>query len=151
MRGRIESALDDTDKQFKVKFDILTNKLLKDIAKNGSRLLHITSDIDHSDKLCVEGRYGICNEIPLKRLEATFKQISPFGLQVDVVGIALPRSVKVGKVFKNVKVKHVLCFDEANSELTPGQYDSDEMNSLVRFQFNYIYNFCFNFYASIAR
>ena len=45
MRSRMISELQETGKEYKVKFDILTMKLLKDIAKNGSRLLHITSDI----------------------------------------------------------------------------------------------------------
>ena len=80
MRWRILNELEDTGKEYKVKFDILSHKLLKDIAKNGSRLLHITSDISDSNKLCVEGRYGINNELPVKRLESTLKQISPFGL-----------------------------------------------------------------------
>lgn len=61
MRWRILSKLADTGKEYKVKFDILTLKLLKEIAKNGSRLLHITSDISNSNQLCIEGHYGICN------------------------------------------------------------------------------------------
>ena len=80
MRSRMQTNLSDTGKQFKVKFDILSNKLLKDIAKNGSRVLHITSDIEGGNELCLEGRYGICNKLPLKRLETMLKQISPFGL-----------------------------------------------------------------------
>ena len=114
MKPRVLHALTETKREFKVKFDILTNKFLKDIAKHGSRLLHITSDIAKEGKLCIEGRYGICNEIPLKKLESTFKQISPFGLQVDVVSIALPRSVDVGKVFRSRSVKHVLCFEDTD-------------------------------------
>ena len=72
---------------------------LKDVAKNGARLLHITSDIESEDKLVLEGRYGIANEFPLKTLEKKLKQVSRDGLFVDVIGIALPRSVNVGKVF----------------------------------------------------
>ena len=96
MRSRMYTNLSDTGKQFKVKFDILSSKLLKDIAKNGSRVLHLTSDIEGSTELCLEGRYGICNKLPLKRLESMLKQISPFGLQIDVAGIALPHSVNLG-------------------------------------------------------
>ena len=71
MRMKMMNALESTGKQFKVKFDILSQKLLKDVAKNGSRLLHITSDIGDENKLCFEGRYGIANEIPFKRLDQT--------------------------------------------------------------------------------
>ena len=73
-------ALEDTRKQFKVKFDILTNRFLKEIAKNGTRLLHITSDIFKENELCSEGMYGICNELPLKKLHNSLKQIAPYGL-----------------------------------------------------------------------
>ena len=121
MRAKMLTNLNDTGRQFKVKFDILSNKLIKDIAKNGSRVLHITSDIEGSNELCLEGRFGICNKLPLKRLESTFKQIALYGLQIDVAGIALPHSVNLGRVFKNSQVKHVLCFDDANLEVTtPG-------------------------------
>ena len=47
--------LEERGKQFKVKFDILTNRFLNDIASEGSRLVHITSDIYEPDKLWVEG------------------------------------------------------------------------------------------------
>jgi len=149
MRSKIMSALSDTKKEFKVKFDILTNQFLSDIAKNGSRLLHITSDVAFEDRLCVEGFYGISCEIPLRRLEQIFKNHQHFGLQVDVVGIALPQSVKVGRVFKNLQVKHVLCFDEANASQSVGKYDKEELASIVRFKFNFIYNFCVHFYKKL--
>lgn len=61
MRNKMVNKLQETGKEFKVKFDILTIKLLKDIANYGSRLLHITSDIAESNHLCLEGRHGICN------------------------------------------------------------------------------------------
>ena len=112
MRSKIVDKLFRTGKEFKVKFDILTMKLLKDIANHGSRLLHITSDIAESNHICLEGRFGICNQMPLRSIESTLKQISKVGLQVDVIGIAIPDSVKVGKVFRSLKVKHVLCFDK---------------------------------------
>ena len=44
----------------------------------------------------------------------------------------------------------MLCFDKQNRFLTPGQFGQDEMDSLIRFQFNYIYNFCVQFYKGIA-
>ena len=101
MRDRMLQELEDTGKQFKVKFDIFSNKFIKDIAKNGSRLLHLTSDIPDPNKLNCEGRFGICNEFPIKSLEKTIKGIAPFGLPVDVVGLGLPNSVKIGRVFMN--------------------------------------------------
>ena len=58
---KILNELESTGKEFKVKFDILTLKLLKDIAKNGSRILHLTSDVYNSKELCIEGRDGICS------------------------------------------------------------------------------------------
>ena len=150
MKGHVLQRLEDTGKQFKVKFDILTNQFVKEIAKNGSKLLHITSDIEAPKKLCVEGRWGVCNDITLKSMEKTFKQISPFGLQIDVVGIALPNSTDIGHVFKNANVKHVLCFDIDNPDMTPGQFDDEQSDQIVRFRYNYIYNFCLQFYMGIA-
>ena len=47
-------------------------------------------------------------------------------------------------------MKHVLCFDEENHNQTPGLFEQDDLDSLVRFQFNYIYNFCVQFYKGIA-
>ena len=156
MRTKIKNKLIKTGKEFKVKFDILSMRLLKDIARHGSRLLHITSDIAESNSLCIEGSYGICNQYPLKNLEKTLRQIQPFGLQVDVIGIALPKSVKLGQVFKSLQVKHVLCFDQENDneEVTPGEFDTAEAvdrDDLVRFQFNFIYNFCVQFYSGLVK
>ena len=74
----------------------------------------MTSDIEEAGKLCIEGVYGICDIIPLKILERQFKDLSPAGLHIDVVGLALPHSVGLGKVFLKNGVKHVLCFDDAN-------------------------------------
>jgi hypothetical protein len=67
-----------------------------------------------------------------------------------VAGIALPHSVNLGQVFKRSQVKHVLCFDDANPNVTPGQYEKEDLDDLVRFQFNYIYCFCVEFYTNIA-
>ena len=72
--------LEERGKQFKVKFDILSNRFLNDIASEGSRLLHVTSDIYEPDKLWVEGSHGIANEIHLKKLEQQFKHLAPYGL-----------------------------------------------------------------------
>ena len=69
MRKIMCDILEGCGKQFKIKYDILSNRFLNDIAKEGSRLLHITSDIYEPDKLWVEGSYGIGNEIPMKKLD----------------------------------------------------------------------------------
>lgn len=39
---------------------------------------------------------------------------------MDVIGIALPNSMEVGKMFRNLRVKHVLCFDQVCDDTTPG-------------------------------
>ena len=63
----------------------------------------------------------------------------------------MPRSVNLGKIFSKHKVKHVLCFDEPHSSQTPDAgYDPEELAHLIRFQFNYIYNFCEQFYSGLA-
>ena len=69
MRMKMMDNLEATGKQFKVKFDILSKRFLKEVAKNGTRLLHLTSDIGDENKLIVEGRYGIANDLPNKRLD----------------------------------------------------------------------------------
>ena len=99
LRQVMIDRLEDTGKQFKVKFDILSLKFLKDIARNGSRLLHITSDIESENTICLEGRHGIANDYPLKTLENKIRLISRDGLLVDVIGIGIPNSVNVGKMF----------------------------------------------------
>ena len=72
LRHKITVKLAETRKQFKVKFDILTNKFLKDVAKNGSRLLHLTSDVEQSQSLCVEGLHGINCQLPFKTIDRMF-------------------------------------------------------------------------------
>lgn len=71
-------------------------------------------------------------------------------MHIDVVGLALPHSVGLGKVFLKNGVKHVLCFDDANSNYTAGQYSEETQKDLVRFQFNFIYCFCVQFYSNLA-
>lgn len=68
-RRRIMGELHDTGKEYKVKFDILSMKFLKDIARYGSKLLHISSDIYNSHELCIEGRNGICKSYPMQHIE----------------------------------------------------------------------------------
>lgn len=113
-------------------------------------MLHITSDIFKENELCAEGVYGICNELPLKKLHNSLKQIAPYGLQTDVVGIALPKSVKIGEVFRSLKVKHVLCFDEKDPYLTPREDPKQMEEDVAQYRFNFIYNFCWQFYTGLA-
>lgn len=79
------------------------------------------------------------------------KKFSPFGLQVEVVGIALPLSVSIAQVFKNLKVKHILCFDTLHEERVliekPPELQED---AIERFKFNYIYEFCVRFYSGLV-
>ena len=72
MRKYIVDCLEKTGKQFKVKFDILNERLLTEIAKEGSRLVHLTSNIFEKDKLWIEGSHGIANEKPTKNLNKLF-------------------------------------------------------------------------------
>lgn len=107
-------TLNNIGKEFKLKFDILTPKFLTEVAKEGSRLLSITSDFFEPDQLCIEGVHGVSEKIPLQELQDMLEQIAPSGLPIDVIDIALPQSVKIGQVFSALKVKHVLCYDEVN-------------------------------------
>ena len=57
MKRIMTDLVNAENKQLKVKFDILNESFLENIACNGSRLLHITSDIWNwdKDKLWIEG------------------------------------------------------------------------------------------------
>lgn len=100
MRPIIQERLGAVKKQFKTKFDILTPKFLAEVAKEGTRLLHITADLYERDKLWVEGTNGVAEEIPLRHLEQMLSKIAPYGLPIDVVDIAMPNSINIGRVFK---------------------------------------------------
>ena len=70
MKRIMTDLVNAENKQLKVKFDILNESFLENIACNGSRLLHITSDIWNwdKDKLWIEGQNGIGDDVDLVRL-----------------------------------------------------------------------------------
>ena len=52
-----------------VKFDILTKKSLNEAIKNGTKLLHITSDMVFFDssRLCFEDKFGERKNLKMKQ------------------------------------------------------------------------------------
>ena len=89
------------------------------MAKYGTRLLHVTSDLVSPDHLCVEGQNGVCERIHVDDLYDLFEthceNIDPKTrkkkLLIDIVAIAIPDSVKIGQKFIDLGVPHVLTFE----------------------------------------
>ena len=81
--------------------DILTPHFLKQVAKEGTCLLHLTSDIYQPDSIWIEANNSVAEEIPLELLAKYLKHWQPYELPIDVLGLALPKSMAIGKVFSN--------------------------------------------------
>ena len=104
LAGKIHNSFGSTGMELQVNFDLLTESFLKRVAKYGTRLLHVTSDLVSEDHLCVEGQNGVCERIHIDDLynlfESHCEHIDPETkkkkLQIDIVAIAIPESVKIG-------------------------------------------------------
>ena len=77
MRPILKERLGAVGKQFKTKFEILTPKFLKEVAKEGTRVLHLSSELYEHNKLWIEGKYGIAEEINIRQLEQMLEKIAP--------------------------------------------------------------------------
>lgn len=60
----------------------------------GCRVLHISSDVSHSDYLCIEGKNGEIEYISFKELKNILKPTNS-RLNVDLVVLAIPESEKL--------------------------------------------------------
>lgn len=68
---------------------------------------------------------------------------------MDVVCIAIPMSCKIGEVFSNLGVPHVLTFDLKLPE--DQEVDTFKQHMIDPYRFNYIYGFCISFYSGLSR
>ena len=93
---KIQSNFSKLDKEIQVKYDLLTEQVLKDVSKFGSRVLHLSSDMFHKDYLYVEGNIGMCKRMRVENLKEFFQNLNIEHLPVDVVVLAIPDSTKIG-------------------------------------------------------
>ena len=103
--SKLSKSIKETNKAMRLKYDILTEDFLVNIAKSGTKLLHLSSDIIASEYLCVEGENGVCEKIHENRLFDLLEQncedprTGEKKLKIDVVSLAIPDSDGIGKKF----------------------------------------------------
>lgn len=154
LRSKIMRNFEESKKEVQIKFDTLTENLLKYVGKVGTRVLHLTSDCIDSDMLILEAENGKCHKMHTEELYKLFEnylihdhRLKDERLPIDVVVLAIPDSMKIGKIFERLGVPHVLVFElEQTSEAEP---DYDEA-TLMPFRFNWIYTFSIAFYTSLV-
>jgi len=150
VRMELNHQLEETNKQFQVNYDILSEDLLKSVAEHGTRVLHISSDMIDEDSLCVERDFGVARFLSLSRIEQLLKPHTEESgrLPMDLVCIAIPSSRKIGEVFDKLGVPHVLTFDlNLPAYRAVDKFRDYQLNP---YRFNYIYGFCITFYAGLA-
>lgn len=69
---KIERNFGDLGKEIQVKYDLLTEEVLRYVAEFGSRVLHLTSDVIGEGCLCIEGEIGMCKRMGVEELREFF-------------------------------------------------------------------------------
>lgn len=105
----IKSNLKLAKENLQVKFDILTKNSLRETLAQGSKLLHLTSDVVLDERIALEGDLGEVKEFSMRKLSQLIYNLSD---RIDLIGIAIPNSRHIGEVFLAKGVKHVLCFEQ---------------------------------------
>jgi NADH/NAD ratio-sensing transcriptional regulator Rex len=122
-----------------VKFDLLNRELLENVIKYKCKILHLSSTVFDSERLCVEGEYGEIEYLSSEDIKSIFSSKDE-RLDVDVLVLAIPESTKIAQTFINLGVDHVIAFDfeqfVKHDALIPKLYD-------------FIYNFCITFYKEL--
>lgn len=93
----MKERLGESTRSTQVKFDILTVKTFEETIQNGTKLLHINYDLQIHDEteLYYENNYG-------ERERRTMKEYGKMlvsaeaSKRIEVVGLAIPQSVKIG-------------------------------------------------------
>lgn len=104
----IKSNLRSAKENLQVKFDVLTKNALRETLDQGSKLLHLTSDVVLDGRIALEGDLGEVKEFNTRKFGNLMYNLSD---RIDLVGIAIPNSRHIGEVFLTKGVKHVLCFE----------------------------------------
>jgi hypothetical protein len=112
----------------------------------GCRVLHISSDVYSPDYLCIEGKNGEIEYISISKLKSLLKP-AVGNLNVDVVVVAIPESIRISQAFVDLGVPHVIGFDFRQKLLSTFM---DNLYSLPK-RYDYIYDFCVEFYKYIIQ
>ena len=72
MQTKIHSLFEEVEKEIQVNFDILDKTLIQRVARDGTRVLHLTSDMRSPDEIFVEGENGMCEPIKTDDLYKLF-------------------------------------------------------------------------------
>ena len=141
----VKKRLQKSNVNLQVNFDILTKSALKQTIANGSKMLHITSDVVKEDALVVEREHGICESIKTKQLSDMIENIGVN--RIELISVAIPKSVSIGEVFRRKGTKHVLCFDSVAETRKMGE---DELDDLIQPRLNLVFIFCTEFYGLLV-
>lgn len=129
-----------------LKFDVLSKELLDYVKQYGCRVLHLSSDVYSVDHLCIEGKNGEIEYLSINELRDILKQPNS-RLNVDVVVIAIPESLKLAQLFVEMGVPHVIAFDFEHKLLSTFM---DNVYTLPK-RYDYIYDFCVEFYKNLIQ
>jgi len=144
-RQRILQMFKEKKRVVNIKFDTLTRETIRQISLSGCRVLHLSSDFQDFDHLCVEGKNGIVDYISLDDLQSL---LAPEGYKVniDVVVVAQPMSKRIAKAISELGVPHVVGFDFIDKQKNIFMQNLFSLPAL----YNCVYTFCEEFYKRIV-
>ena len=118
LKPAIEREFNESGIEIQIKFDFLNSDLLRSAIEQGTRVLHISSDIYDSETLFIEGELGLCQKLHISDIKSYFRSYQASGLHaaktslpVSCVVLAIPNSTKIGELFSDMGVDHVVTFD----------------------------------------
>lgn len=74
-------------------------------------MLHLSSDVFKLDHLCIEGANGRIEYVHIDELKTLLRPSDGQKLNVNLVVLAIPESLKLAQVFVDLGVSHVVAFD----------------------------------------
>jgi len=107
---------ENEQKAIKAHFDILTRENLRQAMLKGCAVLQITPGYWSEDTISFEGSLGELDEVPLDNLGVMLSNYIRVS-QCKVVVIMTPHGQKIGKVFADLGIPHVVCFSFSAGEL----------------------------------
>jgi hypothetical protein len=97
---------------------VLTEEIIVEAMRYGMRILHLTSDFDGKDGLCVEKENGVKRVLSPEDLNKLLQSVqkekkSSSKCKIKLVVLLIPKSEKIAKVFSDIGVDHVVAFESS--------------------------------------
>jgi hypothetical protein len=113
-------ALEGVGHQINLKFNVLTREVFMRTIQEGSRIIHLSSDVVAGSYLVLEKEWGLADYVGRNELEmlADSQLLATSG--VEVVVLAIPHSESIAKfIYEQLGAKHVIYFrfDRYSQEL----------------------------------